>query len=120
MKKEEMRRILERADSLAELLRKALSERRYDEALALIKRENPFPAICGRVCKLAPCCFLCSECLHFRIFRVRMRGDAFRFVSMLMFVSSGKDFIQDLLNPWHGECFNRDKTKRGEHHEYWN
>ncbi len=23
---------------------------RYDEALALIKRENPFPAICGRVC----------------------------------------------------------------------
>ena len=34
MKKEEMRRILERADSLAELLRQALSERRYDEALA--------------------------------------------------------------------------------------
>ena len=25
-------------------------EGRYDEALALIKRENPFPAICGRVC----------------------------------------------------------------------
>ena len=35
MKKEEMRRILERADSLAELLRKALSERRYDEALRI-------------------------------------------------------------------------------------
>ena len=39
MKKEEMRRILERADSLAELLRKALSERRYDEALA--QRQDP-------------------------------------------------------------------------------
>lgn len=25
-------------------------EGRYEEALALIKRENPFPAICGRVC----------------------------------------------------------------------
>ena len=25
-------------------------EGRYDEALALIKRENPFPAVCGRVC----------------------------------------------------------------------
>ena len=40
MKKEEMRRILERADSLAELLRKALSERRYDEALILTPRPS--------------------------------------------------------------------------------
>ena len=31
-------------------------EGRYDEALALIKRENPFPAICGRVCNK-----LCEE-----------------------------------------------------------
>ena len=29
---------------------KMTREGRYDEALALIKRENPFPAICGRVC----------------------------------------------------------------------
>lgn len=29
---------------------KMAREGRYDEALALIKRENPFPAICGRVC----------------------------------------------------------------------
>ena len=29
---------------------KMAKEGRYDEALALIKRENPFPAICGRVC----------------------------------------------------------------------
>ena len=44
MKKEEMRRILERADSLAELLRKALSERRYDEALGIgdeAQRQDP-------------------------------------------------------------------------------
>ena len=27
-----------------------LLESVYEEALALIKRENPFPAICGRVC----------------------------------------------------------------------
>ena len=31
-------------------------EGRYEEALALIKRENPFPAICGRVCNK-----LCEE-----------------------------------------------------------
>ena len=31
-------------------------EGRYDEALALIKRENPFPAVCGRVCNK-----LCEE-----------------------------------------------------------
>ena len=31
-------------------------EGRYDDALALIKRENPFPAICGRVCNK-----LCEE-----------------------------------------------------------
>ena len=29
---------------------KKAHEGKYDEALALIKRENPFPAICGRVC----------------------------------------------------------------------
>ena len=29
---------------------KLAKEGRYDDALALIKRENPFPAICGRVC----------------------------------------------------------------------
>ncbi len=29
---------------------KMANQGRYDEALALIKRENPFPAICGRVC----------------------------------------------------------------------
>ena len=29
---------------------KMTKQGRYDEALALIKRENPFPAICGRVC----------------------------------------------------------------------
>ena len=29
---------------------KMAKEGRYNEALALIKRENPFPAICGRVC----------------------------------------------------------------------
>ncbi len=29
---------------------KMAKEGRYEEALALIKRENPFPAICGRVC----------------------------------------------------------------------
>ncbi len=29
---------------------KMAKEGRYDEALALIKRENPFPAVCGRVC----------------------------------------------------------------------
>ena len=29
---------------------KMAKEGRYQEALALIKRENPFPAICGRVC----------------------------------------------------------------------
>jgi NADPH-dependent glutamate synthase beta subunit-like oxidoreductase/NAD-dependent dihydropyrimidine dehydrogenase PreA subunit len=30
-------------------LRKA-AEGKYDEALAIIKKENPFPAVCGRVC----------------------------------------------------------------------
>ena len=29
---------------------KLAAQGRYDEALALIKRENPLPAICGRVC----------------------------------------------------------------------
>ena len=29
---------------------KMANQGRYEEALALIKRENPFPAICGRVC----------------------------------------------------------------------
>ena len=29
---------------------KMAKEGRYEEALALIKRENPFPAICGRIC----------------------------------------------------------------------
>lgn len=29
---------------------KMANQGRYDEALALIKRENPFPAVCGRVC----------------------------------------------------------------------
>lgn len=29
---------------------KLANEGRYEEALALIKRENPFPAICGRIC----------------------------------------------------------------------
>ena len=29
---------------------KKASQGKYDEALALIKKENPFPAICGRVC----------------------------------------------------------------------
>lgn len=29
---------------------KMASQGRYDEALALIKKENPFPAVCGRVC----------------------------------------------------------------------
>lgn len=29
---------------------KMASEGRYDEALALIKQDNPFPAVCGRVC----------------------------------------------------------------------
>ena len=32
---------------------KMASQGRYAEALALIKRENPFPAICGRVCNRA-------------------------------------------------------------------
>ena len=35
---------------------KMAKEGRYDEALALIKHENPFPAICGRVCNK-----LCEE-----------------------------------------------------------
>ena len=29
---------------------KLANQGRYDEALALIKRENPFPAVCGRIC----------------------------------------------------------------------
>src|SRR5699024_8223094 len=29
---------------------KMAAQGRYTEALALIKRENPFPAVCGRVC----------------------------------------------------------------------
>lgn len=29
---------------------KKASEGKYDEALAIIKKENPFPAVCGRVC----------------------------------------------------------------------
>ncbi len=29
---------------------KMASQGRYQEALALIKRENPFPAVCGRIC----------------------------------------------------------------------
>ncbi len=29
---------------------KMANQGRYDEALALIRRENPFPAICGRIC----------------------------------------------------------------------
>ncbi|MBQ9266666.1 MAG: FAD-dependent oxidoreductase [Bacilli bacterium] len=29
---------------------KMASQGRYEEALALIKRENPFPAVCGRIC----------------------------------------------------------------------
>ena len=29
---------------------KKAAQGKYDEALAIIKKENPFPAICGRVC----------------------------------------------------------------------
>ena len=29
---------------------KLASEGRYQEALELIKKENPFPAVCGRIC----------------------------------------------------------------------
>ena len=47
MKKEEMRRILERADSLAELLRKALSEQRYDDALLIAAERRSLLGISG-------------------------------------------------------------------------
>jgi heterodisulfide reductase subunit A-like polyferredoxin len=33
---------------------KLVAEKRFDEALAVIRRDNPFPAICGRVCT-RPC-----------------------------------------------------------------
>ena len=29
---------------------KMAAEGRYDEALALIKQDNPFPAVCGSIC----------------------------------------------------------------------
>jgi NADPH-dependent glutamate synthase beta subunit-like oxidoreductase len=32
---------------------KLASEGRYTEALELIKKENPFPAVCGRICNKA-------------------------------------------------------------------
>lgn len=39
---------------------KLANEGKYDEALALIKRENPFPAICGRICN-HPCENACTR-----------------------------------------------------------
>lgn len=39
---------------------KMASEGRYKEALALIKHENPFPAVCGRVCN-HPCELHCTR-----------------------------------------------------------
>lgn len=39
---------------------KKAAEGKYDEALALIKKENPFPAICGRVCN-HPCEDACTR-----------------------------------------------------------
>ena len=39
---------------------KMASEGRYKEALALIKHENPFPAVCGRICN-HPCELHCTR-----------------------------------------------------------
>lgn len=39
---------------------KLASEGKYKEALALIKRENPFPAVCGRICN-HPCELHCTR-----------------------------------------------------------
>ena len=39
---------------------KLASEGRYQEALELIKKENPFPAVCGRICN-KPCEAACSR-----------------------------------------------------------
>ena len=39
---------------------KLASEGRYTEALELIKKDNPFPAICGRICN-KPCEAACSR-----------------------------------------------------------
>ena len=39
---------------------KLASEGRYTEALELIKKENPFPAVCGRICN-KPCEAACSR-----------------------------------------------------------
>lgn len=40
---------------------KLAAQGRYTEALALIKRENPFPAVCGRICNRA-CEDACTRC----------------------------------------------------------
>lgn len=39
---------------------KLVGEGRYTEALELIKKENPFPAVCGRICN-KPCEAACSR-----------------------------------------------------------
>ncbi len=39
---------------------KLASQGRYSEALELIKKENPFPAVCGRICN-KPCELACSR-----------------------------------------------------------
>lgn len=47
MKKEDMRRILEKAESLSVLLRKALSEQRYDDALLIAAERRSLLGISG-------------------------------------------------------------------------
>ena len=47
MKKEDMRRILEKAESLSALLRKALSEQRYDDALLIAAERRSLLGISG-------------------------------------------------------------------------
>jgi len=39
---------------------KLAGEGRYEEALELIKKENPFPAVCGRICN-KPCELACTR-----------------------------------------------------------
>ena len=41
---------------------KMAAQGRYTDALALIKKENPFPAVCGRVCPQEKQCE--SKCIH--------------------------------------------------------
>ena len=78
---------------------KMAKEGRYDEALALIKRENPFPAICGRVCNKK-----CEEaCTRGTIDAPVAIDDVKRFLADRELKAKDRYIPEKIVNNVHGE-----------------